>query len=92
MVTEMATTNGDLLAIEEKAIEEVTQMMKNYFQNHKEAVTNKELNIDKIEDLLLETREETERIMKKAMREALKSSETELIEKKKSAPGAKGES
>ena len=85
----MGQTNEALERAEEETIKEITQMVKDYFQNHQKAVTKKELTINKIEDLLLEAKIETERIMKRALKEAVKATEMELIEKKNSAQDVK---
>jgi hypothetical protein len=86
----MSKINEAMILAEENAIKEMTQMVKGYFQDHTEAVAKKELTIDKIEDLLLETRTETERIMKKALQDAIKASESEMIKKKEICPRCEG--
>ena len=60
----MSQMNEALKIAEEEAIKEVTLMVKNYFQNHHEAVIRKDLTINKIEDLLLETKTNTISVIK----------------------------
>jgi hypothetical protein len=82
----MKTKQAVLEVAKEQAKEELSKMVDTYFANHEEAVGNKKLTIDKIEDFLLQARADAEEILKRAAREALETSESEMVEKKKSAP------
>jgi hypothetical protein len=79
MTKEMTT----LEKLEEGTKKQVEEMVSNLFQKHRTAVGNRKLTINMIEDMLIEARDETERILKSSMSAMVKVNEEDLIKKKK---------
>ena len=79
----MTQTNEILNGAKEKAKIEIAAMLDVYAKRYEEAIGNKKLTIDMIEDFITEAKEESERIIKTMVKEAV--SESEWVEKKKYA-------
>ena len=71
--------------VEENTQKEMSKMVSRYFQEHRDAVAKKELTIDKIEEIMQKVMSESDEILKRSMTGAIKASEEDVIEKKKSA-------
>ncbi len=80
----MSKAPSHLETLEQTTRKQVEEMV-TLFKEHKSAVGNKELTINKIEALLLEARSKTDEILKAAVPLMVKASEEDLIEKKKCA-------
>ncbi len=81
----MSKAPSHLETLEQTTRKQVEEMVTHLFKEHKSAVGNKELTINKIEALLLEARSKTDEILKAAVPLMVKASEEDLIEKKKCA-------
>jgi hypothetical protein len=71
---------------EETVKKQAEEMISRCFHKHKTAVAEKNLTINKIEEIMLEAQADAERILRNAIPAMLKASEEELIKKKIIAP------
>ena len=76
----MPLGNETLERAKEKAKIEIETMLDLYAKRYEEAIGNKKLTIDMIEDFITEAKDESERIIKAMVQEAI--SESEWVEKK----------
>jgi hypothetical protein len=81
----MSAEKTRLETVEESMRKQVEEMVTHLFLEHQTAVGNKELTINKIEEIMLSARTKTEEILKEALPLMVKASEEDLIEKKKCA-------